>query len=491
MIELPRIAVLGMQSSGKSSVLESIIGYGFLPRGEGLVTRRPLEMRLKHLSDPNSTPYVVFEADKGKKITDFSKVTTRIEQLTDDVAGTNKGIVDDPIKMQVFAHSCPDLTLVDLPGITLVPLKGSSQKQNIEKVTKGMCIKYCAQERTIILCVCQGNVDISTLISLQMVGELDPEGERTLGVLTKVDIMNQGTNAVKVLRGDEVDLHHGFVAVKGRSQTQISSGMTISEALEMEQEYFEDHPEYSQLSNGKEVLGIPALVNKISTIMNRHIKKSLPSIIEEIKIMVDESEKALGKHGEPMPQGKENKLQKIWKMVHKYVKAYENTIKGKYSKLENEDSSGVQVRTLFKNIFIEVFEGKKDLSDYLTDREIEQAFVNYEGNSFPGMPTYGGFLSLLHPFIDRLYAPADEIVDQIYSNLENSSKKLIQNIFNRFPGLDELVTNLSSKVLSSQRSSAKKMVHSLLNAEKGYIFTSNLEFHQNFGSLLPVSLYTI
>lgn len=126
-----------------------------------------------------------------------------------------------------------------------------------------------------------------------MVGELDPIGERTLGVLTKVDIMNKGTNAVKILKGDEVDLHHGFVAVKGRSQDQILAGMTISEALEDEAEYFEDHEEYSQLSNAHEVLGIPALVNKISTIMNKHIKKSLPSIIEEIKVMIEESENAL------------------------------------------------------------------------------------------------------------------------------------------------------------------------------------------------------
>lgn len=186
-----------------------------------------------------------------------------------------------------------------------------------------------------------------------------------------------------------------------------------------------------------------------------------------------------------MPVGKENKLQKIWKMVNEYVKAYENTIKGKYSKLKKEEPSGAELRVHFKNIFKEIIDGKQDLSDYLTDKAIEQAFVNFSGNSFPGMPTYGGFLSLLHPFIDRLYAPADEIVDNIYFKLEMTSKKLIQSIFNRFPGLDDIVSTLSSKVLNLQKNEAKKIVHNLLDAEKGYIFTSNLEYHQNFGGLLP------
>jgi hypothetical protein len=115
--------VLGGQSSGKSSVLESIVGLDFLPRGTGLVTRRPLELRLNH--QPEGTkPWAEFSVEKkGVKFTDFSKVKETIIELTDKVCGPSN-IVDNPIVLNVYSHTCPDLTLVDLPGITLIPIPG-------------------------------------------------------------------------------------------------------------------------------------------------------------------------------------------------------------------------------------------------------------------------------------------------------------------------------------------------------------------------------
>lgn len=162
---------------------------------------------------------------------------------------------------------------MDLPGITKVPLRGSSQGQDIEEVTKGMCRQYCEQSRTIILCVCEANVDLSTSDGLKMALTLDPEGERTIGVLTKVDIMNTGTNALRTLRNDEIPLRYGYVAVKGRSQRDIDNGMTIAEGLEAEKEWFMEHEVYGDFENHEEYLGTEALVNKLSVIMNKHIKK--------------------------------------------------------------------------------------------------------------------------------------------------------------------------------------------------------------------------
>ena len=119
-IKLPRIASLGTQSSGKSSVLESIVGLDFLPRGDGVVTRRPLELRLCHLT--SGEPWAVFEEKKGQKFTDFNKVRETIESLTDEVCKKDKNIKDIPIVLNVYSQTCPDLTLVDLPGVTRVPI---------------------------------------------------------------------------------------------------------------------------------------------------------------------------------------------------------------------------------------------------------------------------------------------------------------------------------------------------------------------------------
>ena len=130
-IQLPRICSLGTQSSGKSSVLESIVGLDFLPRGDGVVTRRPLELRLCHIN--RGEPWAIFEERKGQKFTDFNKVREMIETLTDEVCKEDKNIVDKPIILNVYSQTCPDLTLVDLPGVTRVPV--GKQPKNIEQIT--------------------------------------------------------------------------------------------------------------------------------------------------------------------------------------------------------------------------------------------------------------------------------------------------------------------------------------------------------------------
>ena len=211
-IQLPRIASLGTQSSGKSSVLESIVGLDFLPRGDGVVTRRPLELRLNHIQD--GKPWAVFDEVKGEKFYDFNKVRETIEKLTDDVCAGEKNIVDKPIVLNVYSQTCPDLTLIDLPGITRVPV--GKQPKNIEEITKKMAIRYCEDPMTIMLCVIAANSDIATSDGLKMAKELDKKGTRTLGVLTKLDIMDKGTDAKKVLLNQEIPLKLGYIAVKNR-----------------------------------------------------------------------------------------------------------------------------------------------------------------------------------------------------------------------------------------------------------------------------------
>jgi vacuolar protein sorting-associated protein 1 len=89
-----------------------------------VVTRRPLELRLNHLHE-DAKPWGIFEEVPGKKFYDFNEVRNTINMLTDKVAGSKKGIVDKPIVLNVYSPTCPDLTLIDLPGITRIPLAGS------------------------------------------------------------------------------------------------------------------------------------------------------------------------------------------------------------------------------------------------------------------------------------------------------------------------------------------------------------------------------
>jgi dynamin 1-like protein len=117
-------------------------------------------MRLTHLHD-DAKPWFVFpEEIPGKKFANLAEVRDNIIGLTDKVCGKSKGIIDKPIVLQIYSHTCPDLTLIDLPGITRIPIAG--QDQNIEKVTKDMCHRYVGDPRTIILCVVPANADMTT-----------------------------------------------------------------------------------------------------------------------------------------------------------------------------------------------------------------------------------------------------------------------------------------------------------------------------------------
>ena len=94
---------------------------------------------------------------------------------------------------RVYSADVPDLTLIDLPGITRNPV--GDQPENIEEITKDVVRYYCDNPDTLILCVIPANIDLSNSDALKFARNLDPQGERTLGVLTKIDLMDEGTDA--------------------------------------------------------------------------------------------------------------------------------------------------------------------------------------------------------------------------------------------------------------------------------------------------------
>ena len=119
-VEMPQIVVIGGQSSGKSSVLESIVGRDFLPRGTNIVTRRPTIIQLTNTPSASSE-WIEFSHRPGEKYFDFFKAREEIEMDTDRVCGRNKDINPSPIIVKVFSRHVVDLTLVDLPGMTKIP----------------------------------------------------------------------------------------------------------------------------------------------------------------------------------------------------------------------------------------------------------------------------------------------------------------------------------------------------------------------------------
>jgi vacuolar protein sorting-associated protein 1 len=374
-----------------------------LPRGDGVVTRRPLELRLNHIQDENTKPWGIFEEIPGKKFYDFpNEVKGNIISLTDKVAGTKCGIVDKPIVLNIYSHTCPDLTLIDLPGITRIPMAGSDQPKNIEEITKGMARRYVSDPRTIILCVTSANADLSTSDGLMMAKEVDPNGIRTIGVLTKIDIMDKGTNAKRMLTGQDIPLRLGYVGIKNRSQQDILENMSVKDAIEREKLYFATHPLYSTMPPG--LLGTEVLSTKCSKVMFTHIKHNLPEITKEIREKAKDIEDRLRDLGPPLPQGATDKMQLMWNMITDVVTIYKNTISGKFdsrragasgqpANAKRELSGGAKIKLHFYNLY-------KQLANYnatseYTDGDIEKAIMLHEGDTIPGFPSVDVFVYLI------------------------------------------------------------------------------------------------
>ena len=123
------------------------------------------------------------------------------------------------------------------------------QPSDIEKQTRNLITEYIAKPNSIILAVSPANVDIVNSEALKLARHVDPLGRRTIGVLTKLDLMDHGTNALDILTGRVYPLKLGFIAVVNRSQQDIQINKPLAEALQQERDFFRHHPAYRNMAN--------------------------------------------------------------------------------------------------------------------------------------------------------------------------------------------------------------------------------------------------
>ena len=253
-----------------------------LPRGSGIVTRRPLVLQLinrpsparlqingiseKELSsgsdkEANVDEWGEFLHIPGQKFYDFNKIRDEIVKETEAKAGRNVGISPAPINLRIYSPNVLTLTLVDLPGLTKVPV--GDQPKDIERQIREMVLKQISKSNSIILAVTAANVDLANSDGLKLAREVDPEGQRTIGVLTKVDLMDEGTDVVDILAGRIIPLRLGYVPVVNRGQRDIENKKRITAALEAEKNFFDTHKAYR---NKASYCGTPYLARKLNLV---------------------------------------------------------------------------------------------------------------------------------------------------------------------------------------------------------------------------------
>ncbi|CAF1671344.1 unnamed protein product [Adineta ricciae] len=332
-IQLPQIVVVGSQSAGKSSVIENIVGRDFLPRGIGIVTRRPLtlqlvytpaedkEIRCQHLGIPVPTQneFALFAHQKDKVYTDFNELRQEIEAETERLGG-KKNISKEPITLKIYSPKVVTLTLIDLPGITKIPVE--DQPADIEQQVRDLILHYISNPNAIILAITPANIDFSTSEAVKFAKEVDPEGRRTLAVLTKLDLMDRGTDAYDVLCGRIIPVKLGIIGVINRSQEDILQKKPIEEALRYESAFLQKS--YPSIANRN---GTPFLAKTLNRLLMHHIRDCLPSLKARMNQMVSHFQTLVNSFGEPIEDKGRLLLQIITKFASNYCATIEGTAK--------------------------------------------------------------------------------------------------------------------------------------------------------------------
>lgn len=478
-IQLPQIAVVGTQSSGKSSVLESLVGKDLLPRGTGIVTRRPLILQLVHVdpedrrktSEENGAEdeeWGKFLHTKNKIYTDFDEIRHEIEVETERISGTNKGISSEPIHLKIFSPHVVNLTLVDLPGITKVPV--GDQPKDIEIQIRELILKYISNPNCIILAVTAANTDMATSEALKVAREVDPDGRRTLAVVTKLDLMDAGTDAMDVLMGRVIPVKLGLIGVVNRSQLDINNKKSVSDSIRDEYAFLQKR--YPSLANRN---GTKYLARTLNRLLMHHIRDCLPELKTRINVLAAQYQSLLSSYGEPV----EDKSATLLQLITKFAAEYCNTIEGTAKYIETAElCGGARICYIFHETFGRTLESVDPLGG-LTTIDVLTAIRNATGPRPALFVPEVSFELLVKRQVKRLEEPSLRCVELVHEEMQ----RIIQHCSNystqellRFPKLHDAIVEVVTSLLRKRLPVTNEMVHNLVAIELAYINTKHPDF---------------
>nr|XP_034841491.1 dynamin isoform X10 [Maniola hyperantus]XP_034841492.1 dynamin isoform X10 [Maniola hyperantus] len=466
-LDLPQIAVVGGQSAGKSSVLENFVGRDFLPRGSGIVTRRPLILQLIN----GNAEYAEFLHCKGKKFTDFNEVRGEIEAETDRITGSNKGISPVPINLRVYSPNVLNLTLIDLPGLTKVPI--GDQPIDIEQQIKGMIFQFIKRDSCLILAVTPANTDLANSDALKLAKEVDPQGLRTIGVITKLDLMDEGTDARDVLENKLLPLRRGYIGVVNRSQKDIEGRKDIQAALAAERKFFLSHPSYRHLADR---LGTPYLQRVLNQQLTNHIRDTLPGLRDKLQKQLLTLEKDVDQYKHFRPDDPSIKTKAMLQMIQTLQTDFERTIEGSGSAQinTNELSGGAKINRLFHERFpFEIV--KMEFDEKELRREIAFAIRNIHGIRVGLFTPDMAFEAIVKKQIARLKEPSLKCVDLVVQELSNVVRVCTERM-SRYPRLREETERIIMSHVRSREQQCKDQLILLIDCELAYMNTNHEDF---------------
>eukprot|EP00792_Barthelona_sp_PAP020_P005128 TRINITY_DN2511_c0_g1_i1.p1 TRINITY_DN2511_c0_g1~~TRINITY_DN2511_c0_g1_i1.p1 ORF type:complete len:882 (+),score=247.68 TRINITY_DN2511_c0_g1_i1:29-2647(+) len=480
-VDLPQIAVIGCQSAGKSSVLENIVGRDFLPRGAGICTRRPLILQL--IRDTTALQEYGIFLHTDQKFYDFEAIKQEIVRETDRVTGNSKNVSPIPINLKIYSPHVLNLTLVDLPGLTKVPVAGQS-KEAVTQI-KDMVMNIARRANTILLAVTPATGDLANSDSLEAARDVDPQSKRTISVMTKLDLMDDGTDALDILEG-RVYKNMTFVGVVNRSQRDIESNRDIRSALSAEKDYFDTHPVYHRVAHR---MGTQFLAQKLNIMLINHIKNTLPEIRRTVATRLTEAERELGALG--TDDSEMGRRQLAFGMLQNFSKLYISILDGADAdeldrvadgphKFEDNILAGAIIKKLLTKTLTQEIQ-LADITMQLSDEAILRYIQNASGAQDRFSVPQEAFTAPIKVGISQLINPCLDIVDSVAKEL----LKLVKNTSSRikeleiFPQLETRLSSVATMMIEDHIAPTRKFVKDLVEMELAYIQLGTLRKQKN------------
>lgn len=476
-IDLPQIVVVGSQSSGKSSVLEHIVGKSFLPRGAGIVTRCPLVLQLVH-SKEDKEDYAIFNHNPKTRFTDYKLIRDEIEAETERLAGANKNVCNKPINLKICSNSLLNLTLIDLPGIVKIPV--GDQPKDIEMQVRKLVLHYIKKQNCLILAVSPANTDMANSESLKIAKEVDPAGCRTLAVITKLDLMDEGTDARNMLQGNVIPVKLGIIGVVNRSQKDINDDKSIEESLEDEQKFL--MTTYPRIASKH---GSSYLSKTVQGLLICHIKACLPDLKNKILHQLTSRRVEFSQ----IEENTKDKKSILLDLLSEFSRTYVSAIVGELTCIDtNTLYGGAKINYIFKQF-------AKDVSGYdalagLKDSHILTAMQNASGIYPTIFVPEVAFELLVKKQIEEFRNPSmycitlvlEEMREIVQSSLVNESLRL-----ERYTNLKTELDDTMTKILENNIPESKEMVTSFINLQLARINIDHEDFFPHLSNTLTMT----
>ncbi|RLN15506.1 hypothetical protein C2845_PM02G31090 [Panicum miliaceum] len=462
-IQLPTIVVVGDQSS----VLESLAGIS-LPRGQGICTRVPLVMRLQ--DDPSAdSPKLQLEYSNGRVVaTTEAKVADAINAATAEIAGSGKGISDAPITLVVRKRGVPDLTLVDLPGITRAPVQG--QPEDIYDQVAKIIKEYIAPKESIILNVLSATVDFPTCESIRMSQQVDRTGERTLAVVTKVDKAPEGL--LEKVTMDDVHIGLGYVCVRNRIGDE-----TYDQARVEEERLF--HID-------KSMVGIPVLAQRLMQIRAAIIAKCLPDIVKQINDSLSRSSAEL----DQMPQdinSVADAVRVFFQIVKQVCNSLEKVlVRGDFEEYpdEREFHGTARIAEMLSGYAKKLPAQCPTSSDEPFLMEEVRILEETKGINLPNFLPRSAFLVLLKKKVETIDQVPQDLANDVWAYVEGLVMKILQKHSDNFPQMQSPCRRAVQSLMEKARARSAQHVRELIAMELVEDYTANPDYMKTWAEIM-------